>query len=255
MSSLNFIGGEKGGVGKSVVSRLLAQYFIDHGWTFVGFDSDRSHLSFARFYADYAAPVIVDTFEGLDQIVACYEAAANTHDMPHAQGPSADHARPEDSKPTALPRVVVDLAAQTAAPLSRWIRDSELLPVMRELGVTVNYWHVSDGGQDSISLLERVLQTFGEGANVIVVENHGRGSDFSSLGHSATMQAALARGARVIAIGALQDSTMAKIDRHSSSFWAAAHSHPGPGNLGLLERQRAKSWLRNCFAAFDTVPL
>jgi cellulose biosynthesis protein BcsQ len=29
MSSLNFIGGEKGGVGKSVAARALAQYFID----------------------------------------------------------------------------------------------------------------------------------------------------------------------------------------------------------------------------------
>ena len=61
MPSLNFIGGEKGGVGKSVASRLLAQYFIDKGHPFTGFDTDRSHTSFTRFYADYAAPVIVDT--------------------------------------------------------------------------------------------------------------------------------------------------------------------------------------------------
>ena len=30
MSRVHFIGGEKGGVGKSVVSRVLSQYFIDH---------------------------------------------------------------------------------------------------------------------------------------------------------------------------------------------------------------------------------
>ncbi|MCB2002424.1 MAG: mobilization protein, partial [Rhodoferax sp.] len=60
MASLNFIGGEKGGVGKSVLSRLLAQYFIDRGRPFTGFDTDRSHTSFTRFYADYASPVIVD---------------------------------------------------------------------------------------------------------------------------------------------------------------------------------------------------
>ena len=49
MSSLNFIGGEKGGVGKSVAARVLAQYFIDKGRPFLGFDTDRSHTSFARF--------------------------------------------------------------------------------------------------------------------------------------------------------------------------------------------------------------
>jgi len=255
VSSLNFIGGEKGGVGKSVVARLLAQYFIDHGWPFVGFDSDRSHLSFQRFYADYAAPVVVDTFEGLDRIVECYDAHATLPVLTADGGVTADTAALEESKSAGWPRVIVDLAAQTMAPLSRWINDSELLPVMRELGVTVNYWHVSDGGQDSINLLGGIRRTFGEGTNVIVVKNHGRCSDFSSLDRSDAMREAHAGGARVIAIGALQEPSMAKIDRHGSSFWAATHSNTGPGSLGLLERQRAKSWLRNCFSAFSTVPL
>jgi cellulose biosynthesis protein BcsQ len=30
MTNIHLIGGEKGGVGKSVVARLLAQYFIDN---------------------------------------------------------------------------------------------------------------------------------------------------------------------------------------------------------------------------------
>jgi len=61
MASMNFIGGEKGGVGKSVTARALAQYFIDSGTPFTGFDTDRSHHSFNRFYADYASPVVVDS--------------------------------------------------------------------------------------------------------------------------------------------------------------------------------------------------
>ena len=71
VSRIHLIGGEKGGVGKSMVSRLLAQYFIDHQIPFVGFDTDRSHGSLMRFYSDYAAPAMVDRFEALDQIVEC----------------------------------------------------------------------------------------------------------------------------------------------------------------------------------------
>lgn len=41
MNKIHLIGGEKGGVGKSVVARLLAQYFIDKEIPFVGFDTDR----------------------------------------------------------------------------------------------------------------------------------------------------------------------------------------------------------------------
>ena len=55
MPRVHFIGGEKGGVGKSVVSRVLSQYFIDHQIPFVGFDTDRSHGSLLRFYADFAS--------------------------------------------------------------------------------------------------------------------------------------------------------------------------------------------------------
>jgi len=43
MAALHFIGGEKGGVGKSVLARTLAQYHIDRNLPFLGFDTDRSH--------------------------------------------------------------------------------------------------------------------------------------------------------------------------------------------------------------------
>jgi len=51
MAHFHFIGGEKGGVGKSLVARLLAQYLIDHEQPFLGFDTDRSHGALMRFYA------------------------------------------------------------------------------------------------------------------------------------------------------------------------------------------------------------
>jgi len=56
MTRLHFIGGEKGGVGKSVVARILAQYFIDRQIPFIGFDTDKSHGSLVRFYSDFVHP-------------------------------------------------------------------------------------------------------------------------------------------------------------------------------------------------------
>ena len=69
MAHIHFIGGEKGGVGKSLVARLLAQYLIDHEQPFIGFDTDRSHGALMRFYAGYASPVVVDSYESLDAII------------------------------------------------------------------------------------------------------------------------------------------------------------------------------------------
>ena len=167
MPSINFIGGEKGGVGKSVLARVLAQYFIDKGRAFTGFDTDRSHTSFTRFYSDFASPVVVDTYEGLDLVAAVYEEEP-------AEGPP--------------PNVIVDLAAQTAAPLARWVKDSDLVSLMASMGVTVNFWHVADAGRDSVDLLDRLVATYGAGPNYIVVKNLGRGSDFSQLEESAALK-------------------------------------------------------------------
>src|SRR5260370_33391410 len=94
MAIIHLIGGEKGGVGKSLVARLLAQYFIDHSIPFLGFDSDRSHGALMRFYAGYASPVVVDRYESLDAIV---EAATENPER----------------------RVLGDPAAQTHEPLTR----------------------------------------------------------------------------------------------------------------------------------------
>ena len=233
MPSLNFIGGEKGGVGKSVVARVLAQYFIDKQLPFTGFDTDRSHTTFTRFYRDYASPVIVDSFEGLDAIA-------------QAQA---------DVQGEAPPNVIVDLAAQTSAPVARWIHESELFDVMAEMGVTVNFWHVADAGKDSVDLLDRLIDTYGDGPNYVVVKNLGRGSDFSQLDRSDALQKALAKGAHVVSLGQLQESSMRKIDRQDASFWAAIHPTASADALGLLERQRVKNWLKKSYETLQSLPL
>lgn len=234
MSSLNFIGGEKGGVGKSVVSRVLAQYFIDKGRPFTGFDTDRSHTSFTRFYADYASPVIVDSYEGLDLIATAFE---------------------ETSTDGQEKSVIVDLAAQTAAPLTRWVKDSDVFSVLAEMGVTVNFWHVADAGKDSVDLLGRLVNTFGDGPNYFVVKNMGRGSDFSQLDESSALEKALTLGARLITLAQLHEASMRKIDRQNASFWSALNNRSGDDTLGLLERQRVKNWLKKTYDTFDALPL
>ena len=37
--------------------------------------------------------------------------------------------------------------------------------------------------------------------------------------------------------------------------WKAVNDREGPHALGLLERQRVKTWLATAYAAFDTLPL
>jgi len=170
MAAIHFIGGEKGGVGKSVVARVLAQYLIDYNIPFLGFDTDRSHGSLLRFYTDFASPVVIDSYENLDTIV---EAASN---------------HPEK-------RILVDLAAQTHDPLVKWMDESGVLEMAGDLGLSLYYWHVMDSGRDFTDLLKKLLDRFGSRLNYVLVLNQLRGDNFDILDKSGTREQALALNA------------------------------------------------------------
>lgn len=225
MSNIHFIGGEKGGVGKSLTARALAQYCIDRQLPFTAFDTDRSHGALLRFYGDYAAPVALDRAEALDAIV---ESAAEQADR----------------------RVLVDLAAQTHDTLAQWMEEASLLAVAADEGIQITYWHVMDAGKDSADLLKTLLDRFGDGLRYVLVRNQVRGSDFTALEQSGQQQRAEALGAQVVQLRKLSDGAVLKIDAASSSFWKA--TTPG-GGLGLMDRQRVKTWLADAYREFDKV--
>jgi hypothetical protein len=223
MSIVHFVGGEKGGVGKSVVARLLAQFFVDRKLPFVALDADGSHGALLRHYAEFTLPVDLTRFESADEILAL--------------ATEADR------------RVLVDLPAQSDRPLSAWIAEAGVLELARESGVDVVFWHVMDDGKDAIFTLERLLGRYGDAARYCIVKNLGRGSDFSLFESSATRALAAQRQASILELPELNGPAMQKIDRFDASFWAAVNNPTlGEGVFTRMDRQRIKVWLN---AAFD----
>ena len=231
MSTIHFIGGEKGGVGKSVVARLLAQYFIDHEMPFIGFDTDRSHGSLLRFYNDYASPTIIDNYQSLDAIIE----TASAH--------------PQQ-------RILVDLAAQTHHPLAQWIEESGVLELAKELDIKIYYWNVMDSGKDCVDLLNKLLDQFRTRVNYVLVLNQLRDEQFTILESSGVKERALAFDAKVMTLKRLYAPVMTKIDSNSYSFWAAKNKDTESLTaLGLLERQRVKIWLNHAYKEIETVKI
>lgn len=227
MNRIDFIGGEKGGVGKSVVARLLAQYYIDREIPFTVFDADLSHGAMLRYYADFSQAVDIARFEHADLII----------EQSLEQGRAA----------------IVDLAAQAARPLREWVQQSGLLELAEEVELRLVFWHVMDDGLDSMNLLQELFDEYGDRASYVVACNYGRGKDFRHL-LSDEVKAWMERGqVPVVEIPGLHAPTMRKIDHVSASFWAASHNTDtaiGP-TLGLLERQRVKTWLKRVYGEFD----
>ncbi|MFM0400438.1 P-loop NTPase family protein [Paraburkholderia aspalathi] len=231
MSSIHFIGGEKGGVGKSLVARVLAQYFIDQNIQFVGFDTDKSHGALLRFYADFAAPAVLDQHDSLDPII-------------------------EQALEDPQRRVLVDLAAQTQQSLGQWLDDADVIGLAEEHGLTLTWWHVMDAGRDSVDLLRQWLDQFGGRIKLVIVLNELRGDRFEILEASGELARAEALGASVITLRRLPDATMQKIDRQSASFWAAInHPDRAAAGLGMLERQRVKVWLHRAYGELAKLAL
>jgi len=223
MSKIHFIGGEKGGVGKSVLARLLAQYHIDKNLPFAAFDTDRSHGALLRFYADYSTPITLEEVESTDRLM---ESALETER-----------------------NVLVDLAAQTSAPLHRWIDQADLMALASEEGVPVVFWHVIDDGADGIALLDGLLDRYGDTATYVVVRNYGRGRDFSAYDTSEARARAEELGVHQIDLPELHAGSMRKIDHGNASLWAAAHSRES--GLGLMDRQRVRVWIKRAYQQLD----
>ena len=217
MSQIHFIGGEKGGVGKSVVARALAQYFIDRHVNFAGIDADTSHNVLARYYAHHTQTIDLTQFSSTDQI------------MDRALG--------------AERQVLVDLPAQSSRQLKQWMHAGGILSFAREMGVALKFWHVTDGGFDSVQQLHSLTQEFGDTIDYVVVKNEGRSGDFTQFEESEVRQSLEQLNASIITLPELHAATMYKIDSKGSSFWAAVHSNAAELSLSPMESQRTKMWL------------
>lgn len=224
MGNLHLIGGEKGGVGKSFTARLLAQYLIDSKQPFVGFDSDKSHATFSRFYSEFTSAVSTKELESLDEIIETAE-----------QHPEFN--------------IILDLAAQTSEQINVWMDSCELTELMDELNYKTYIWHVMDDSADALNLLQKTLAQFrNKNVQLVVVQNYGRGNSFKNFEQSPTYRLAKEQGAKMVLLARLHENLTQKIDFGNLSFWAAAHSKQ---NMKIAERQRVKVWLKHSYAQLD----
>jgi hypothetical protein len=226
VSHIHFVGGEKGGVGKSVVARLLAQWFIDRSVPFAAVDADLSHGALLRAYGDFTQSVDMSDPTSADQII--------------------DRALGADR------RVLIDLPAQSLRSLWTWLSEANVFAFAKEMGLRMSFWHVSDGGFASVKELDRALELFGDRFEHKVVKNLGRSKNFSQFEESNARRRLDQLGGKIIELPELDAAAMFKVDRLGSSFWGAVHS-ADPDALKPLERQRVRLWLERSYVQLETL--
>lgn len=219
--------GEKGGVGKTTVARVIADFLNSRNASFRAFDAEGTTGQLLRFHPTETAAVNVAS-------------AASV-------APVLDYLMEPGGKRLAL----VDLGARSGEDVKSWLYRGGALEEAEasRLGITVIY--VLGGAVDSVGHLKECFGALGMDVNYVVVKNFGVAGKFDVYDHSNVRKDLLAAGAREIAIPALDGSVYQSVDRASISFSAFADGQNG--NFGFTERRYCRSWLRECFAALGEV--
>lgn len=164
--SAHFVLQGKGGVGKSFVASLIAQYLADQGRLQGCFDTDPVNGSLQTIPALAAEPVELLTKNALNV-------------------KSVDHLI--QSIVAAERDVVVDNGAASFLVLSRYLVENDIASVLREHGVAMVVHTVVTGGangMDTLKGLETLMKAFAPGAQIFVWVNEFfgparyRGTDF-----------------------------------------------------------------------------
>ena len=151
----------KGGVGKSFVSSLLTQFFIDRGLNVEGYDTDPINRTYARINGLPVRTVnILDDDKKID--------AAQFDDFISSL------------ITTDAPVVVVDNGAATFAPLLQYLTESDAFSVLREFNITIMLHAPITGGQgqqDTINGLTELLERWPDNVMVWLNQHFGEIKD------------------------------------------------------------------------------
>lgn len=214
--------GEKGGVGKTTVARLVADFLGSREVAFRAFDAEGTSGQLLRFHPTQTLAVEVD------------KAAAIA--------PVLDFLMDGQAKRLAL----VDLGARSGEDLKEWLYKGGALEEAEngELAITVVY--VVGGAVDSVGHLKECFAALGTDVNYVIVKNYGVAAKFDVYEGSNIRQDLLAAGAKEISIPQLDGTVYQSVDKASLPFSAFCD-----GEAGYTERRYCRTWLRECFAALD----
>lgn len=227
MSSIHFVGGEKGGVGKSFFAKTLVQWHLDNNVPLLVYEGDRSN----------------------PDVMRCYKSTITCKAAIYSEGERYEDKANDVYNSAIKKRVVVNLPAQVMKPVSDWIFNNELFEIAQEDGVKFYQWFVSDGGYDSINLFKKTLSTFSDGMTHLFVQNYGRTDDWSGIEDDEELQEMM-ENYNVMVLGfpkLIGAADRNRIDRESLTFGTAREWK----KFGSISRQRVKRFLREAYEEIE----
>ncbi|NJO98500.1 MAG: mobilization protein [Pleurocapsa sp. CRU_1_2] len=225
MTTIHLVDGEKGGVGKSFVTRTMIQYALDRSLPFIAVETDRSNPDVNRVYPDVCSfAVFSESEKQASKADRIFELAL------------------ENS-------VIVSLPSQVNRAVTTWISENQLLDLGDEHGVGFCKWFVTNGEFDSVRLFQSSLDYYKGQMNHILVKNMGLCDEWSPMENDELLQKQIQKyEVKVIDFPKLGYQERYLINQKQLRFDDARENR----ELSILGRQRVVNFLKAAYSAFDS---
>jgi hypothetical protein len=218
-----FVCSPVGRVGKTTTARLLADYFLLGGRTFVGCDTDPREPVFASWFVDRVAVVDLNTVRGN---MALFDPLLVNDGVPK----------------------IVDLWHRSWDKFFTVLRDTEFVAESRRVSVEPVWLFLVDGSSYSVEVAEELVQAY---PDVTMVAVHNEGA--APLGAASFSELARYPASRTFKIAALDPVLQQTIE--SANFSLSRFIPAPPTGMSIVVRSGLRSWLGRIFAQFHSFEL
>ncbi|MBO3463394.1 hypothetical protein G7B40_030900 [Aetokthonos hydrillicola Thurmond2011] len=228
LSEIIFIGGEAGGVGKSKITKTLAEMHIQRGIPFSLWECDRTkpdvHQSYGKSSSGCNLAILSESPDMQDASNELFNAALTS-------------------------RVIANLPANSLIPLKGWIANNNIIELCQEFGVTIYIWLVSDGTLNSQELTIKTMQIFRDNLKYVVVKNLGKTKNWDEFDNNPELNKLIQKySVPVIELPEFfGDRIRQQMDAMCWTFGEALEHYKNDP----INKRRIQTYLQKSWAAFD----
>jgi hypothetical protein len=215
---LIIVGADKGGVGKTTVSRILLDYLKNKSVDHAAWDTQTPEGVLRRFYPDVTA--VVDLADSDGQMLVLDNLGK------HAV-------------------TLIDIRASLLSPMLETLAETGFLERMRQNQLRITVLHILGSTKASFDEIKTASELM-LGAKHILVTNYINKSSFLGLSHEMR-----ALGSGAITIGKLDERAAEYVDREGVGFTAFVDNPACSETL----RGYVRTWRDRCYLSFDSVQL
>lgn len=257
-----FIGGQKGGVGKSFAAKSLIEYFWHKRINYQLIEADEDNPDVAIVYDRERLPDVYEQ-DSLTDSNAISDTGTNNFNLVSCKYIGFSDSKYRIGEPdvifeSALERTtIVNLPSNVEEQVNNWLNKSDILNLKKEYDVETYKLFLTDGCYSSIKLLYTSLENHGEDMHHVLVKNMGRitgGADFRYLYKDDEFKKTIGKfDIEDVNLPMLYPQEQFFLDKMGLTFLEGKELLKDEPGYGVVSAQRVVNFRREIFETFEKI--